>query len=296
MPRSGTSLVEQIAASHRLVHGAGERKDIAGILSTLGGGKMGKLPSTWDPASVRREAAEHVRKLHHLSGGAARVIDKLPLNIVVLGQIAVLFPGARIVVCRRDPRDVSLSCFFQYFQEDAMPWTDSLEDCGFRSQEIDRLMTHWREVLPLPILEIEYEALVGNLEAESRRLIDFLGLDWDPACLSFHKTERTVMTASLWQVRQPLYASSVGRWRHYRRHLGPLLRELKGLVPAEACVRFLSVELALVRPNMSGIDGTRSSGPVTEGGAIVTPVGMEQHCRAHDRLSRTFERGTASGG
>jgi tetratricopeptide (TPR) repeat protein len=233
MPRSGTSLVEQIAASHGLVHGAGERKDIAGILSALGGGQMGKSPSKWDPASVRRETAAHVRMLHHLSGGAARIIDKLPLNIVVLGQIAVLFPGARIVVCRRDPRDVSLSCFFQYFQEDAMPWTDSLEDCGFRVREIDRLMTHWREVLPLPFLEIDYETLVGNLEAESRRLIDFLGLDWDPACLSFHKTERTVTTASLWQVRQPLYASSVGRWRHYRRHLGPLFRELKGLVPAD---------------------------------------------------------------
>jgi hypothetical protein len=90
---------------------------------------------------------------------------------------------------------------------------------------------HWRQVLPIPILEVQYETLVGNLEAESRRLIDFLGLDWDPACLAFHETERTVATASHWQVRQPLYASSVGRWRHYRRHLGPLLRELRGMVP-----------------------------------------------------------------
>jgi hypothetical protein len=94
-------------------------------------------------------------------------------------------------------------------------------------------MDHWRKVLPFPILEIQYETLVANLESESRRLIDFLGLDWDPACLAFHETERTVLTASHWQVRQPLYVSSVGRWRHYRRHLGPLLRELEGLVPAD---------------------------------------------------------------
>jgi hypothetical protein len=124
---------------------------------------------------------------------------------------------------------VSLSCFFQYFRDDLLVWTDDLADCGFRAREIDRLVEHWRDVLPIPILEVQYETLVANLEAESRRLIDFLGLNWDPACLAFHATERTVMTASHWQVRQPLYSSSVGRWRHYRRHLEPLLRELAGV-------------------------------------------------------------------
>jgi hypothetical protein len=133
------------------------------------------------------------------------------------------------VVCRRDLRDVSLSCFFQFFRDDLLVWTDDLADCGYRAREIDRLMEHWRKVLPVPILEVQYETLVANLESESRRLIDFLGLDWDPACLAFHDTERTVMTASHWQVRQPLYASSVGRWRHYRHHLEPLLRELEGV-------------------------------------------------------------------
>ena len=94
-------------------------------------------------------------------------------------------------------------------------------------------MQHWRKVLPIRVLEIRYEALVAGLEDESRRLIDFLGLEWDPACLAFHETERAVMAASRWQVRQPVYSGSVGRWRHYRQHLGPLLHELDGLVPAD---------------------------------------------------------------
>jgi tetratricopeptide (TPR) repeat protein len=231
MPRSGTTLVEQIAASHPLVFGAGERKDIHGLLTILGGDQAGWSPAVWDPAAIRRETTAHLRHLRDLGGEAIRVIDKLPLNILFLGHIAALFPRARIVVCRRDPRDVCLSCFFQYFQDDTMAWADDLADCGFRAREIARLMEHWRKVLPSRLLEIQYETLVGNLEGESRRLIDFLGLEWDPACLSFHETERAVQTASRWQVRQPLYASSVGRWRHYRRHLEPLLAELAGLVP-----------------------------------------------------------------
>jgi hypothetical protein len=175
----------------------------------------------------------YVQKLGVLGGNAVRVIDKQPDNILCLGQLAVLFPRARVVVCRRDLRDVGLSCFFQYFRDDPLVWTDDLADCGFRARQVERLMDHWHEVLPISILEIQYETLVDNLETESRRLIDFLGLEWDPACLSFHDTERAVATASHWQVRQPLYGTSVGRWRHYQRHLGGLLRQLEGLVPAD---------------------------------------------------------------
>jgi Sulfotransferase family len=226
LPRSGTSLVEQIAASHPLVFGAGEHKDIEGSLTMLNGGDKSRPPVKWDRAALRREAVSHVHRLRGLGGDAVRVIDKLPDNIFNLGQIAVMFPRARIVLCRRDLRDVSLSCFFQPFIDDAMMWTDNLEDCGFRVRETARLMDYWPTALPIPILEVQYETLVGDLEAESRRLIDFLGLEWDPACLSFHRTERTVLTASHWQVRQPLYDSSVGRWRNYEKHLGPLLSEL----------------------------------------------------------------------
>jgi len=227
MPRSGTSLVEQIAASHGQVFGAGEQMGILDILATLERERGDAHPITWDRASVRREAMGYLEHLRSLGGDAIRIIDKQPNNILCLGQIAILYPNARVVVCQRDPRDVALSCFFQLFQDGPNVWTDDLADCGFRIRETGRLMDHWRKVLPIPMLEVRYETLVANLESESRRLIDFLGLDWDPACLAFHETERTVMTASHWQVRQPLYASSVGRWRHYQRHLEPLLRELE---------------------------------------------------------------------
>jgi tetratricopeptide (TPR) repeat protein len=233
MPRSGTTLVEQIAASHPRVFGAGELKDVARILTALSGEYTAGLPTGWDRAAVRRETISHMEYLRGLGGDAIRVIDKLPDNLFSLAQIAVLFPRARVVVCRRDLRDVGLSCFFQSFSDNALMWTDDLADCGIRARETERLMEHWRKVLPLRILEVQYESLVGNLEAESRRLIDFLGLEWDPACLSFHETERTVLTASHWQVRQPLYDSSVGRWRHYQKHLGPLLKELAPVLPTE---------------------------------------------------------------
>jgi tetratricopeptide (TPR) repeat protein len=233
LPRSGTSLVEQIAASHPLVFGAGERKDIANIQAALGQGQWLRSPDVWDRALVRREASAYNLRLHSLDNNAVRIIDKMPDNILGLGQIAVLFPRCRIVVCRRDLRDVCLSCFFQAFLEDTTNWADDLGDCGFRAYETYRLADHWRKILPVPVLEIQYETLVGNLESESRRVIEFLGLEWDPACLAFHETERTVKTASHWQVRQPLYTSSVGRWRHYRRHIGPLLQELKELVPGD---------------------------------------------------------------
>jgi tetratricopeptide (TPR) repeat protein len=226
LPRSGTTLVEQIAASHGQVFGAGEGKWINTILGTLNRQHAMGSPVDWDRAVVSRETTAHVAALASLGGGAVRVIDKLPGNIMWLGQLAILFPCARFVVCRRDLRDVCLSCFFQYFEQDTLVWTDDLADCGAFARETERLMSHWRRVLPVPILEIQYESLVANLESESRRLIAFLGLDWDPACLAFHETKRAVLTASHWQVRQPLYTSSVGRWRHYEKHLEPLLSEL----------------------------------------------------------------------
>jgi tetratricopeptide (TPR) repeat protein len=232
MPRSGTTLTEQIAASHAQVFGGGERKDIGRITVALGAEGLARPPAHWDPEAVRQEVQAHVARLRALAGDAIRVIDKMPDNIFSLGLIATLFPGARIVVCRRDLRDVCLSCHFQSFGH-GLTWTNDLADCAARARQVERLVRHWRAVLPLRLLEVEYEALVADLEGQSRRLIDFLGLPWDPACLAFHETEREIMTASLWQVRQPLYSSSVGRWRHYRRHLGPLLEGLEGLVPAD---------------------------------------------------------------
>lgn len=232
MPRSGTTLVEQIAASHPAVFGAGELMHVPGILDALANGIAFRRPETWSPPAVRQEAEAHVQRLQALGGDSRIVIDKLPDNVQTIGQIAILFPNAKIILCRRDLRDVCLSCFTQRFVS-GMPWSHDLGDLAIRAREIERTVAHWKSVVPLPILEVHYEAMVGDLEGQARRLIDFLGLPWDPACLDFQKTERPVLTASRWQVRQPLYNTSVGRWRNYRRHLGPLLDGLKGLVPED---------------------------------------------------------------
>ena len=225
MPRSGTSLVEQIAATHSQVSGAGELPDLQSIANALQNHGHGRRADELDPDLGRRLANGYTARLVSLGGGAARVIDKMPDNILHLGLAAVLFPRARVVICRRDLRDTCLSCYFRRFDQ-PIPWAYDLAECGARAREIERLADHWRRVLPLPVLTIDYEALVADLEGESRRLIDFLGLDWEPACLDFHKTERPVLTASGWQVRQPLYTRAVGRWQKYAPHLVSLLEAL----------------------------------------------------------------------
>ena len=213
MPRSGTSLVEQIAASHPDVFGAGE-------IDSLDGFRQG-FPE--NVAGLGSAAAGKI--LACFAGESRRVIDKTPTNFHYLGLIARLLPNARIVHCRRDVRDSGLSCYFQNFKA-PLAWSTDLVDIGRYTRAYETIMAHWRTVLPKPILEIDYEALVVDIEGESRRLIDFLGLEWDDACLSFHKTRRIVLTASATQVRRPVYASSVGRWRAYERELQPLIETL----------------------------------------------------------------------
>ncbi len=240
MPRSGTSLIEQIAASHRNVHGAGELPMIDELPLAMHSdqdwameqraGPM--VPLAWDASSVARVAQAYLAQLRTLGGAALRVIDKMPGNVFQLGLIAVLFPNARVIFCRRDARDTCLSCYFQKFEGSNLSYSYDLLDCGRQWLETERLTTHWRKTLPLQMIEIQYEALVADLEGQSRRLIDFLGLPWDPACLKFHNTQRPVLTASFWQVRQPIYTRSVGHWRHYERHLGPLLKLLEGQPPS----------------------------------------------------------------
>jgi tetratricopeptide (TPR) repeat protein len=221
MPRSGTSLVEQIAATHSRVFGAGELRHIGEAAAALG-----PVDAPWTQAAVRQAADAHHKRLIRLGAGADRVIDKLPDNIFMLGVIAMLYPAARVIFCRRDPRDIGVSCYFQKFSAGLLTFSYDLADCGKRIRETERLAAHWRRVLPLRWLEIQYEALVADLEGESQRLIEFLGLAWEPACLDYHKTGRVVQTASAWQARQPLYHRSVARWRNYERYLGPLLTEI----------------------------------------------------------------------
>jgi hypothetical protein len=177
----------------------------------------------WDAQAIAQASEASLEHLRSLGGGAARVTDKMPGNVFQLALIAVLFPRARVIFCRRDPRDTCLSCYFQYFPSSRLLYTYDLADCGRQYLETERLTAHWLKVLPLRMLEIHYEEMVADQEGQSRRLIEFLGLPWDPACLQFHQTQRAVVTASVWQVRQPIYTRSVGRWRNYERHLGPLL-------------------------------------------------------------------------
>ena len=161
MPRSGTSLVEQIAASHSRVFGAGELHALGEIWDTLSRHNRGRPVEKWDAAFARRLADRHVAALQALGNGAVRIIDKMPDNIFFLWLIAALFPSARIILCRRDLRDVCLSCYFHHFTEGHL-YAYDLADCGARALEIDRLATHWSRVLPLEILAIDYEKLVSD--------------------------------------------------------------------------------------------------------------------------------------
>jgi tetratricopeptide (TPR) repeat protein len=229
MARSGTSLVEQILASHPQVHGAGERQEIDQLATTMhtqlqAADAYPACVERLDPGAVRSLAYGYLQRLAREAGTASRIIDKMPHNYLHLGLIALLFPRARIIHCRRDPLDVCASAYFQNFKW--MPHAASLEDIAFYHQQYVRLMEHWRRVLPRPIHDVVYEELVANPESTSRELLAACDLVWDERCLSFYRTERVVRTASKLQVRQPIYHRSVGRWKAFESHLEPLRRSL----------------------------------------------------------------------
>lgn len=232
MPRSGTSLVEQILASHPLVFGAGELADLLVLVHKLPVfvGVDIKFPyaaRALDQAALDRIARQYLSHLDELSADAQRVIDKMPGNFSFLGLIELLFPDARVIHCMRDPIDTCLSCYFQDFSR-AQPYTYDLVHLGLFYQDYQRLMEHWKTTLNIPILDVSYEDLVCDQETVSRQMIEFLGLDWDDSCLQFHRTERFVATASYDQVRRPIYSSSVRRWEKYKAHLEPLIEVLDG--------------------------------------------------------------------
>ncbi len=220
MPRSGTTLCEQILASHSDVHGADELMDVSIAAARLdpanyrGRGSESADLLRIDHQALRNESTRYLGVLRSMAPDAKRVIDKLPANFENAGLIAVMFPHAHIVHCRRDPRDVALSCFTTKFLN-PMVWSLDLDDFAHYYAQYQKLMEHWRRVLPVPMLERQYETAVADFEHSSRQLVDFCGLDWQDSCLEFHKTERTVRTASIRQVRQPVYTSSIGRWRDY---------------------------------------------------------------------------------
>jgi tetratricopeptide (TPR) repeat protein len=230
MPRSGSTLVEQILASHPQVFGAGELCDVprrsASVEVVAGLRDSQPLPNAH---AARDVAADFLGHLTEIGKEASRVTVKTLENYLHLGVIATLFPrgrsaGARIIHCRRDPFDVCLSCYFQNFQN--VSFTCSLEDIGAYYLSYERLMAHWARVLPLEIREVSYEDLIHDQEAVSRKLLSFCGLDWDQRCLDFCRTRRAVRTASSVQVRQPISARAMGRWRNYSSHLNSLFEIL----------------------------------------------------------------------
>jgi tetratricopeptide (TPR) repeat protein len=234
LPRSGTTLVEQILASHSRVFGGGEL--------CYCGDAFRSLPTTMNRDStpfqclpgLDRETARHLAwqyldRLRALDGRALRIVDKMPENYLYLGFIRVLFPRARLIHCRRDLRDVALSCWMTNFA--SYPWACDPEHIASYFEHYSRVMDHWRNVLPARPLEVDYEQMVDDTERVARRIVEWCGLEWEAGCLRFFETQRPVRTASAAQVRRPIYKSSVGRWKHYEEPMGKLFSAVHELDP-----------------------------------------------------------------
>lgn len=234
MPRSGTTLIEQIVASHPLAYGAGELPHLGNVISK----QFGKIAD--DPqlffekvrALTREEAVRagrsYLENLRWHSDSALRISDKMPHNFKHLGLLSILLPKAHVIHCRRDPIDNCVSIYTQLFNE-KHDYGARLRGLGQYYRAYDRLMVHWRNVLPITIHEVRYEDMIADQEGQSRKLIDFIGLPWDPACLQFYESARGVTTPSQLQVRQPIYSSSVKRWKAFEPHIRDLIEELGDL-------------------------------------------------------------------
>lgn len=229
LPRSGTTLTEQILATHSRCFGAGELS----VLTDLATGtpdRLGDAKTYWPYCAPRLSQLQVVEigtmyleaAKQRSSGAALRVIDKQPLNFWHLGLIAIALPNARIIHCTRDIRDCGFSIFTQNFNLQ-QSWSTDLEDIAHYWKGYRKLMQHWKNACGLHILDVAYEDTVSDLEQQARRLLEFTGLPWEEAVMQFHQSDRAVQTPSRWQVRQPLYQSSMNRWRHYESHLSPLI-------------------------------------------------------------------------
>lgn len=224
MPRSGTSLVEQILASHSQVFGAGELSALRLVIESHG--PFPDLLHSMTPETAQRLGRAYLDRIEPLAHGHLRLIDKMPGNFLYAGLISLILPGARLIHCRRDPVDTCLSCYTKQFSGEQQ-FTYDLTELGEFYTSYQRLMDHWTRVLPSDrYIQVDYESVVDDLEGEARRLVSFLGLPWEDACLQFHTHRRVVRTASVNQVRQPIYKTSRGRWQACAEHLRPLLDAL----------------------------------------------------------------------
>lgn len=232
MPRSGTTLVEQILASHPMVHGAGELRTLNTLANTVR--DLAGSPLTYpefvtqlDAATLHEIGEAYLTELRKVAPSARQVTDKMPSNYYFVGLIHLVLPNAKIVHCMRDPVDTCVSCFSKLFSGD-QPHTYDLAELGRYYRRYEQLMAHWRRVLPQgSMLDVRYEDVVVDLKGQTQRLLSYCGLPWDERCLAFHKTERPIRTASATQVRQPIYKTAIGRWHSYANQLRPLLAALE---------------------------------------------------------------------
>jgi tetratricopeptide (TPR) repeat protein len=239
MPRSGSSLTEQVLASHSMVHGAGELKDIEAVINT-----MTRAPDADSPALMPQEVADeawvgygrsYMLRMAGLAGEQGlrpkgkRTVDKQPFNFFHLGFMSHLLPDAKFIHSQRHPLDTLLSCYFQNFAN-GVEFSFSIEGLASYYRLYRQMMDHWEQALPGRIFHLQYEQLVADPERVTRELLEFCELPWEESCLDFSKTERKVTTASSWQVRQPLYQRSVHRHEKYRDYLQPLIDELGELL------------------------------------------------------------------
>lgn len=241
MPRSGTSLTEKILSRHPEIHAGGEmihlpfmlHKELPALL-----GSEEQFPACMDALTPEVAAQAAKKYLDNVCRaevrGGLRVTDKRPMNYMYLGAIALIFPNAKIINCTRDPLDIGLSCYFANFASSSeMGFSQDLEGIGHYFNRYSHMMSHWHDVLPLPILDLSYEELVSDPEGKIAELLDFCGLPWHEECLSPHESEQVTMTASYEQVRKPINTQSIGRWKNYEKHLAPL-REVLGLAQTKA--------------------------------------------------------------
>ena len=230
MPRSGTTLTEQILSSHRSIAGLGELPNLRKIVAKLGYGSPDAKTFISNVAALSKKdvtelAKQYCKTYARAPQGALRMVDKSPHNYELLGLIALMFPNAHVIHCRRAPMDNCVAIYMQNFNE-AHSYNGDLATLGAYYREYQELMNHWSEVLTIKIMDNKYEDMIADLEPVARSLVEYTGLDWDENCLRFHEFERQVRTPSRWQVRQPIYNSSVDRWKRYEKYLGPLKKAL----------------------------------------------------------------------
>lgn len=230
MPRSGTTLIESIIGSHSQCQGGGELSLLAEVRSEFEDNSAGKidaaeLPQIWrsiTPEAMTAKANLYLEFIDKLAPTAARVVDKMPHNFLNLWLVAMMLPQAKIIHCKRNPLDTCVSIFFEAFRG-KHAYKNDLRTLGLYYHQYQKLMSHWSQVLPVSILEVQYEDLITDQEGVSRQIIDFCELAWEPDCLDFHSQDQAVLTASAMQVKKKIYNTSVERWRRYEKHLGPLI-------------------------------------------------------------------------